>query len=132
MKTITILCNAGLLHLAGNSDLTPIKCSKPLNWLDECVFAAEFDEERLEKLTDEQCEAGGAWWREISRSNVDWEDAPLPTIGFLQGLKLTGGMFSWITSQFGASQPRNVAAIVGDIAQMNGITAIELLNQLSP
>ena len=133
MKTITVFCNAALLNVNHGSmkPLAPLEISKPF-WngtsdsrIGECVFAAIFYEDELNSFTEEECEAVGAFWREIGSSNVDWEDHSWQT-----RIARDKGIFHWICDELGASQPRNVAAILGDICRFENKTPVEFFNSL--
>lgn len=131
MKTITILCNAALLAAVDSKDIKPIAVSKPVwnGWDDsdigELLFAAEFEEEKLNSLTEAECDLTHAWWRAFNRSSVDWDQNP-----WQPRLARSRGIFHWITEKFELSQPRNIAAILGDIAAFENKTPIELFNSL--
>lgn len=133
MKTITVFCNANLLGLNHRSPkvLKPISVSKPV-WYGfgdtnrgECVLAAVFDESELKSFTESDCELDGAWWQEIGSSNVDWEEHPWQPI-----VARKRGVFRWICEELGASQTRNVAAVLGDICRIENKSPVHFFNSL--
>jgi len=124
MKTITVLCNASLLSIIS----VPIELSEPLIWNDEPVFAAVFDEDKLLQFSEEQLDEKHGWWREITGSQVDWENV---TWSRSAAAGNPDGIFGWIMETFSLSQPRNVAAVIGDIADQEGMTPVQLFTQLA-
>lgn len=134
MKTITIYCNAALLNVNHGTGRTlkPVEISKPIWYgasdsrIGECLFAAVFDAAELNQFTEEECEKVGAYWRQIGASIVDWEEHP-----WQPRLAREQGVFKWICDTFSLSQPRNVAAILGDIFKFENKTPVEFFNSLT-
>lgn len=107
--------------------LMPTNISKPVYGLGECIFIAEYDEDKLEAINEQECLEKAAFWRGVNGSLIDWLERPWqPRVA----RKYHSGIFGYICYRYGISQPRNLAAIIGDIAQFENKTPIEFFNSL--
>src|ERR1051325_936955 len=111
-----VYCNAEMLDTG--TGVNPIDVSKILLddlYLTHCV--ALFNEKELEKVTEEQCVKRGAFWRSVGRANISLEDNDgIYGNHYKPRIMRKVGLLTYLCDQYGVSQPRNIAALIGEIA----------------
>jgi len=126
-NTIYVLCDTNLFYL-----MKPLEVSKVIlddNYNDYCV--ALFKKTELLKITEKDCEDNNAWWREIGRANISIDNSSgLYGKGYKPRIMRKVGLLTYICDQYGLSQPRNVAAMIGEISFYEGKNPIEFFNSI--
>ena len=124
-------------HLVSNEFVKhfgPCNMSKPLNHHGrEIIRVVQLSFNNIENWANKKLENNpdflednNIWTREITSSYLSVENFELKKV---QKLEYT--IFEWIMDEFDLSQPRNVAAIIGNVCHQENLTPIELFNKLS-
>lgn len=120
------------IHMAITEDVRILDCSKIVFAYGRSAYVIiEIEDEDLDKLLalgEEYWEESGAWFRTVGRANTWFEPKYRPKI--MRKVGIHEYICDAVPESIGASQPRNVAAVIGEIANYEGKTPIELFNSL--
>ena len=78
------------------------------------------------QISGAQCDAMGAWWREIGISNLGADDLAKYKPRTMRRM----GIFEYIEENWGATTENNVAAVIGSIAALENKNPTELFDTL--
>lgn len=123
--------NPSVLDLCVEHGIKVLDCSKVVYGYGEWPYiTAELSDEDADKLLavdEKEFEDRGAWYREVGRANTFF-DPYRPRV--MRQVGLHEYICDGAPESLGASQPRNVAAIIGEICAEEHKTPIQLFNSL--
>lgn len=127
-KPIYVYMNLQMLELAKSEHVLPHAFSMFVYTGHSLTCVAQFEEEELLKIGDEEATAYDGWWREVGQLNTSLKN--LGTKEHRPKVMRELGILSYLCDEYGLSTEKNVACAIGSIAEEEGVTPIELFNTL--
>ncbi len=126
-----IYCNVTTIELGSLFNVMPLEVSHVLweeRWHSYLVAGYE-SLKKLEEIPERELVRLDAWWREVGRANISIDDIDgLYGLGYKPRIARKVGLLLYICDQWGASTEKNVAAMIGEMANHEGKTPVELFN----